>query len=357
MPIIDGKVVRARYTSLKLGEISSVDNPAQPGALASICKRSESGPVVASSGLARAVAKYVGTDDGAHTFQEVLAENKFSEAIWPYTDALTQSIRSTIGDTSISATDRDAKITASVDQFLTAVRQLDPPVAGGQTESEKVERQLLELISKKDDKTMKTVEQLQAEVETLKGQITTLTARAEKAEGDLATETTAKAAAETERDTAKAALATATDETLKVGDREIKKSAVGEDTFAMFKAQEDRAQTAVLEKRADAEFGHVVGTAAEKAAVLKTIEAHPDEATRKAALAILASAEKLAAGGFGRLGGNGQLEPTRKAAIDGFTEKVAEIKKRDSISEADAMRKARIEEPELFEAYQEAANA
>lgn len=43
MPIIDGKVVRARYTKLKLNEISSVDNPAQAGALAAIMKRDERG--------------------------------------------------------------------------------------------------------------------------------------------------------------------------------------------------------------------------------------------------------------------------------------------------------------------------
>lgn len=44
MPIIDGKVHRSRYTSLKLNELSSVDRPAQPGALALIMKRHDDTP-------------------------------------------------------------------------------------------------------------------------------------------------------------------------------------------------------------------------------------------------------------------------------------------------------------------------
>lgn len=41
MPIIDGKRVLSRYTSLKLDELSSVDRPAQEGARALIMKRAD----------------------------------------------------------------------------------------------------------------------------------------------------------------------------------------------------------------------------------------------------------------------------------------------------------------------------
>jgi len=48
MPIIDGKVVRSRYTSLKIAELSAVDRPAQSGALALIMKRDDGGTAMRS---------------------------------------------------------------------------------------------------------------------------------------------------------------------------------------------------------------------------------------------------------------------------------------------------------------------
>jgi hypothetical protein len=332
---------------LSLTHISAVDNPCQEGAKAVIIKRRD-GPVQTAKGswLARSVAKYVGSDDGAHTFAEVLSENRFDQAIWPMTDALSQSIRSIMGDKTLSAADRDAKITASVDEFLTAVRALDPP-ASGEASIEKVERQLRELISKGNQDMAKTVEQLQAEIDTLKGEITTL-----KSERDTAVsaKTTAETALETEKAahvTTKAALVTATDETLKVGDREIKKSAVGEDMFAVMKAQEDRAEIATLEKRAGDEFAHVPGTVTEKAAVLKAVAAMP-EPVRKTFDTIIGAAEKMARAGFDRIGGNAGPTPSAKAAQVDFDSKVDEIAKRDDIPRTEAMRKARTEHADLF---------
>lgn len=354
MPVINGKVVRSRYTKLDLNELSSVDNPAQPGALAMIMKRA--GPVdppAEGSGLARAITKYIGSDDGAHTFEEVLAENKFDQQIWPMTDALSQSVRSVMGDEALTPAERDAKITDSVDQFLTAIRALDPPADGGETQSEKVEKQLRELISKKDDPMPKTVAELEAELAKAQGQITTLTgerdtekARADKAETDLTTEKAAHV--ETKK-----ALGEATEETLKVEGAEVKKSVVGEANFAIFKAQESRAETAEATKRAETEFGHVAGSPAEKALVLKALN-RMDEDTSKALTAILTSAEKMAAGAFDRLGTGSELSPSVKAARATFMEKVAEIEKRDSCTRMAAMTKAEDEHPDLFEAYREA---
>lgn len=339
--------------NLSLGAIAAVDLPCQEGAkMAIIKRRDDPAPVAKGSGLARAVAKYVSSDDGAHTFQEVLSENTFDQAIWPMTDALSQSIRSIMGDKTLSAADRDAKITASVDEFLTAVRALDPPSAGEST-IEKIERQFRELLSKKEP-SMKTVEQLQAEIDTLKGQIGTLTSERDTA-------VAAKTAAEGERDTAKAALeteqgahgetkkalATATDETFKVGDREIKKSAVGEDMFAVMKAQEDRAELATLEKRAAGDFAHVPGTPAEKAQVLKAVAVLPED-VRKTFESIIGAAEKMAKAGFDRLGGNNGPTPSAKVAQESFEQKVDEIAKRDSIPRHEAMSKARAEHADLF---------
>jgi hypothetical protein len=348
MPVINGKVVRSRWSGFKMAELSSVDSPAQPGALATILKRADPAEVRkgGASLLAMAVAKYVDSEDGAHTFDEVLQANLFEEKIWPMTSALSQAIRSIMGDTTIKQADREAKVTQSVDEFLAAVRDLSPTA----------EKKLAELISKGTD-TMnwqERAEKAEAELVTTKASLASTTADLETAKAALTTEQGAHT-------TTKAALAEATDEVLKVGEKEVRKSKVGEDSFVMFKAQEDRAQTAELEKRATTEFPSVVGTATEKALVLKAA-AVMDEPTRKAFDAIMTSAEKMAAASFKRFGhGGGNDGPTEESvekAVATYKGKVAEIVKRDSITEAQAMSKARTEFPaEFAAAYPDRAEA
>ena len=335
----DGSVTRARFTSLKLGELSSVDRPAQPGALATIMKRDDTprAPVAKASPsiLAMAVAKYVSDEDGAHTFSEVLQANEFDEKIWPMTSALSQSIRSIMGDKDIKGPDKETKVTQSVDEFLAAVRDLSPPA----------EKKLAELISKRND-TMKTVAELIAENPALKAHIEGIEQERDTAKSALATEQTAHG--ETKK-----ALTEATDEVIKVDGQDVRKSAVGDASFQVFKSLDNRATMATLEKRASDEFGHVVGTATEKAAVLKAA-ASMDEPTRKAFDAILTSAEQMAKGAFGRFGsGAGNDQPGNEdvaKAVSTFEGKVSEIAKRDGIGSSDAMRKARSEFPAEFAA-------
>lgn len=321
----DGTISRARYTSLKLGELSSVDRPAQGDALAVCMKRMDD-----PDALIAEVAKYICSEDGAHEFKEVLAENRFSSEIWPFTDALSQSIRSIVGDKSVSTEERESKINSSVAQFLAAVRTISP----------EIEQKIEGLISKREITMLKTVEQLEAEIATLKSdhtaEIQALTGRAEKAEGELTV--------------AQKALADATDEVITVGGVELRKSEVGAANFSVSKALRDERDMAVFEKRAEAEFSHITGTTAEKAALLKAIDAMPEEA-RKSATAVLESAEKMAAAGFAMIGVNGGLTETAKAAGDTFTAKVQEIKKRDGSTEAEAMSTARREFPKEFAAY------
>lgn len=339
MPIINGKVVRARYNSLKLQELSSVDRPAQPGALAMIMKR-DGTPDRAE--IMAEIAKYICADDGAHTFTETLRENKFSEQIWPFTDALSQSIRSIVGDDALSAAERDSKVTVSVSEFLAAIRQISP----------ETEKRLAAVLNRSDKIMSKTVEQLEAELAKANAANETLTSQ-------LATATKALTEAEAERDKmktdcdeAKKALIAATDEVITVGGTELRKSAVGDANFTVAKALRDERDMAVFEKRAADEFPQLTGSTAEKALVLKAIDTLPEE-TKKAADAILTSAQKMLAAGFDRFSRNpGMLEPTNKQAVDGFTEKVAEIVKRDNVAEHVAMGKARVEHPELFAAYQ-----
>lgn len=330
----DGTIQRARYTKLELNELSAVDRPAQPGALAAIMKRDEQGDERYVD--LQLIAKYVCEDDGAHSFTEVLAENEFSQKIWPFTDALTQSIRSIIGDKRLSGDEREAKVVESVASFLSKVREISPQVA----------KQLEGLVKKKDGPMPKSIEELTAELEKANGQIETLTARAEKAESERDAALTAKGEAEKK-------LAEATDETLKVADREVKKSVVGEDQFAVLKAVADERDLAKLEKRAETEFRHVVGKVEDKAKVLKAIEGIADEDAKKAALAILASAEKMSANAFDMLGGRGATEvEDQETAKAEFEAKVQDIKKRDDCSTAEAMSTARRENADLFKRMQ-----
>jgi hypothetical protein len=339
MPVIDGKVVRARYTALKLGELSSVDRPAQPGALATIMKRAD--PPVVDPAVVAEVAKYVCEDDGAHTFTEVLTENEFSDRIWPYTDALVQSIRSIVGDGSLSGGERETKVKNSVDEFLAAVRQISP----------ETEKRLSQLVKQGGATMPKSVEELQGEIDTLKSQNTTLTSERDAALAKATTAEEDKKKAMEECATAKAALITATDEVLTVDGTEIRKSVVGEASFTVNKALLGRAEMAEFEKRAETEFRHVVGTAVDKAKVLKAASVLPEE-TKKAFDAILNAAEKMSAQGFGSLGTNGgTATPTAKAAEATFMGKVSEIAKRDGIPQYQAMQKARTECPEEFAAY------
>lgn len=333
MPIIDGKRVRGTFTSLKLNELSSVDRPAQPGARMVIMKRDERGDVIAE------VAKYVCAEDGANTFTEVIQENKFSEQIWPYTDALSQSIRSIVGDKTLTSADREGKVTASVQEFLAAVRSITP----------ETEKRLAELINKRDVVMPKTVEQLEAEVATLKSQNEALEARATTAEKNFKDVQDAKAKEEADHAETKKALVAATDEVIKVGDTELRKSEVGEANFKVTKAIRDERDMAQFEKRAAIEFRHLPGTMTEKAAVLKSVAAMPEE-TRKSLETILASADKMVAAGFDRLGHRQGAEPTTKAAQGTFDEKVVEIQKRDGGTKADAMSKARRAFPDEFAA-------
>lgn len=354
-----GVVTRARYTMLKLNELSSVDRPAQVGATAVIMKRADLVPPVrkgAASLIAVAVAKYVGCDDGAHTFADVLSENEFSEEIWPLVDAFTQAIRSIMGDTSIVAADRETMVADSVDQFLTAVRGISPDVAADS------EKRLARIITKRSD-SMKTIEQLEAEIATLKAMSAEDKAKA-KAALDAANAKTTKVEADLTAEQAahadtKKALVTATDEVIKVDGKDVRKSEVGEASFIVFKSLDNRAVTAELEKRASDDFGHVAGTSTEKALVLKHA-ATMDEPTRKAFDAIMTSAEAMAKGGFSRFGGGGGNAPSDadvEKAQATYKGKVAEIAKRDGIAEHEAMRKARAEFPAEYEAAYPKASA
>lgn len=157
------------------------------------------------------------------------------------------------------------------------------------------------------------------------------------------------------------------DEVVKIDGRDIRKSLVGADTFAVMKAQADRIAKAEddirkerderimsdLRKRADDEFGHVPGSTDERADMLKAMAGMTDP-VRKSFEAVFKVAEEAHKGAFverGSRGGN----PDLKKSGDAFLAKAAEIAKRDNITSAEALKKARQEDPAGFKAFQEAA--
>jgi hypothetical protein len=353
-------MAKRNLQNLKLRAIAAVDRPCQEHAKVFAIKRAPD--ETDREEAIEFLAKWVGEGDGAHTFREVLRVNQFSEKIWPCVDAFTQSIRSIVGDASLTGAARAEKISASTGEFLAAVTEIAPDVS-----------KRLEPLVRKDETMPKTVEELQADLNKVNGELTSATAlvasekaRADAAEAALATANTELAAAKAEGGelatvkaelaTVKAELVKATDETVTAGGQTIRKSEVGAAQFSVVKALADDREIAQLEKRANTEFRHVVGNETEKALVLKHIGSLPEASeTRKAFEAILNSAEKMAAQGFKNLGrSDGQLSETGKAAVQKFEQKVDAVANADKCSRMEAMAKVRREEPALFAEYQEA---
>jgi hypothetical protein len=330
---------RRNLRNLKLRAIAAVDDPCQEHAKALIIKRNFSTDTQRDETV-RELGKYICQDDGAHSFQECLADSKFDQNIWPCVDALSQSIRSIVGDGSLTGAERDSQIQTSVDQFLSAVRAISPEVS-----------KRLEPLLRKEGRSMpKTVEELEKQVSELTGQLTSANAlvASEKARADAAEKAKTDALSEKDKavadcNTAKAALAAATDETISYGGEEIKKSEVGDGPFKIAKAATASEQNSRLEKRASEEFPHVVGTPTQKARILKFVDGLDPEKdeTAKALLAVLKSAEKMAKLGFANLGSRGEKDPDVKKARQTYDQKVEEIRKRDEIGRAAAMSKAR----------------
>jgi len=293
----DGTIVRARYTKLGLGELSAVDRPAQPGATMAIMKR----------------------DDGDDS----------AEKISPFTDALSQSISAAVTDKRLSGDERTAEIEKSVASFLSSIR---------------------EMVSKKDGPMPKSIEQLEADLAKVSGELTDTSSKLAVATGQV-TELTARAEkAESELETAKADLLKATDEVLKIDENtEVKKSEVGEAQFKVTKSLVEKAEMATFEKRADTDFRHVVGKTEDKAKALKAIAGIADEDTRKAVEAIVQSAENMAKQGFGMIGGNGGVPPTEEQSV-AKRDFDAEVQKNidAGMKRTEAMSKARRDHADLF---------
>lgn len=321
----------------ELTEISGVDRPAQPTATMSIIKRREGSPADVTTEVVKAYCNK--SHENARTFAETLLADRVNDSLWPMTNALSSTIRSILEDGELS--EKATAVGQAIDDFGAKMRSVvddaESPltkfamnlIAGkigdttgeGDTMPKSTETELqkklddattalaaMTLISKLNDDEKTFMEGMDDKA---RKAFTALTSEERKGKMDLA-----------KRD----------DETLVVDGNMISKSVVGDSMFAVIKSQQtqltlqadkvEKAQqaavTATMTKRADAELGHLVGTAEEKAEVLKLLAGAPEE-VRKTAEAIFKSADEMAGKAFGKQGhttGQSEVSGTAVEKLD-----------------------------------------
>ncbi len=347
-------------------ELSAVDYPAQEHAKMTMMKRADPFAKLAKLDMPE-----------ARGFAQLLAENEArakcweaEQKLWPLFTALRESLSSIAVDPAIGTPAKLTRVQESVRQFIEALRQEWPDVA---EEVEKIAKaspdaaDMAAFIKAGVSGVASEGDNLMAEdvnkVATLEKQVADLTkerddavAAKAKAEEDSKEKEDALAEMKKANDLAKG------DEVLKVGETEVRKSAVGDASFAMLKAQQgeiakerDARLLAELTKRAGDDYGHLPGTDVEKAALLKHLNGATEE-VRKTADQIMKAGEDGNAQAFinkGHGGGGNEApvggEAVMKARGD-YAGKIGDIQKRDSIPRTQAMQKARKEYPDLFKA-------
>lgn len=335
---------------LKLDKIAAVDRPCQEGATMTIMKRAPEKMTMDTARIAKdmyGVMSSSGNPPGARSFSDLIAateecrrQSAVSQELWPYFDALTDSLRSIVADGTMDEPGKINAMRQSIDQFTAAVVSAVPDA---EAEIEKLFTDPAlsgvflagnpagDHVSKGDNQMsddIKKVADLEAQVATLTKSLTDLTKAKDEAEAKVA-------------DLTKAADIAKNDEVLKVGETEVRKSAVGEATFAMFKAQQadlqkarDETDMAILTKCASDELGQLPGEAIAKAKVLKAIAKMSDE--DKAVLDTMLKAGQAAiAKGFTKFGvvSGGANADNPAGKLDALAKAKAE---KDSISFAKA---------------------
>lgn len=291
-----------------LTEISGVDRPAQPTAKMTIMKRAVN-PVVLEE-----IVKYYDPSKGAKDFNSILIENEKQKRLWeakeelyPLFDAMQSSISSIVLDDNLSETERQSRIESSVSDFLSAVRDVMPEVeeelmktfqelnTAGLSTGETVEENMTAEVEKKLAELEKALAEKNVELEKAYKEMAEMKAMEEKKKKEM----------EMKKN----------DETVEVSGQLISKSAVGEETFAVFKAQaeaiakaeeriakaEEAAEMAKLEKRAAEEFKHIPGTASDVAKMLKALGGM-EEDVAKSFEAVLKSVDEKNAEAFKTIG-------------------------------------------------------
>lgn len=260
---------------LRINRVASVDRGAGEGVQVVLMKRQTPDEIA----MAEALAKAAG--DGSHPDNEG--------------DPMSSEIKKALG---LADTATDAEVAAAITKANTAAAEVAKSVEILKAKAAMSDKEKAFMDGKTDDEVCKFM-----------------------------------AKSETER-AAEIAKAAAGDETVEIEGRTISKRAVGDDMFAVMKAQAKRisdneaeiakaretAATATFEKRASDDFKHLAGTIAERGAVLKFLDTAPAE-VKKAAEAILKAAEAATAFAFSKRGTS-----MTKAGADGEEPVSAEAK-------------------------------
>lgn len=156
------------------------------------------------------------------------------------------------------------------------------------------------------------------------------------------------------------------DETITVDGLTIRKSQVGDAQFAVIKSQQARiaaseaeivkqreaAETAEISKRVDEVMKNLPGETDAKVAALKAVSKLP-ESVQKTLNTMLEAGDKAIKAAFSTIGKHAGKDPSQVEKAQAFERHVAEIAKRDNLSRAAALTKARHEYPAEFAAFQE----
>jgi myosin heavy subunit len=195
-----------------------------------------------------------------------------------------------------------------------------------------------------------------AELEAKADKLTETLAEVTKA---LDIEKSAREDAETKLAEVEKAAADAAEETLDVAGATIKKSAVGDEAFAILKKQQDETNKAnealAVAKATEAvekSMGNLPGEVSDKAAAYRYIE-KADEAVSKTLAAMLAAGNKALEEAMVEKGHDGEGAPEKAATkAEGKLQKAAsDIAKRDSVDAMTAFNSAMIENPALYEEF------
>ena len=368
---------------LTLSHIAAVDNPCQEGARAKLTKRELSteqiGVQKARSAMTEIAKIAIPPVKG---FMEIMAENelwerrsKANNALWPFMDALRDSLAGIAADITMGESEKLTAAAESVTQFVNTLRAKWPDVAqeidetaDGMADSDDVAGLIQAGIVGKGVSKMDELEKIKAEKAALEAKVAELTGQMTAANAAKAAADAKAAAACADKETMTEQIAgmkkqldeavAKADETVKIAgtDQVVKRSEVGAVSFDIIKAQEARVVKAEAEKRAEAEFGHVPGTMAEKGSLIAHMATAPED-VRKTFETIISTAEKIAKGAFDTLGAKGDgtafAAPSVQKARQDFMGKVSEIMGRDKCSKMVAMEKAEREFPDVFKAYRE----
>jgi hypothetical protein len=221
---------------------------------------------------------------GAKTFDDLMAARQnvaeqfeVDERLWPFFDALGDSIRSIVADGTMDEPGKINAIRQSIDQFTSAIVDAVPDA---EAEIDKVFADpalsgvfLAGLPGDPVDKKETFMSDDTKKVAELEKQLSDMTKRATDAESKVA-------------DLTKAADVAKSDETFEAGGVTIHKSEVGEGPFKLMKSQQERIEISDFEKAATSQVPNLPGETVAKAKVLRAV-AKMDKETADALNAML----------------------------------------------------------------------